>query len=92
MRKLTIVTLGSLTQGKSESYGGYRTYKQMHLWCNSEAEDAQHLLHTKPLRKDQLNSKEGASNHTKTKLQTGKLFQEMYVFLIHSFITTVSNS
>lgn len=57
MRKVSIVTLCSLTQGNSESYGGYRTYKQMHLWSNSEAEDAQHLLYAKPLSKDQLNSK-----------------------------------
>lgn len=52
MRKVIIVTLCSLTQGNSESYEGYRTYKQMHLWYNSEAEDAQHLLHTKPPSKD----------------------------------------
>lgn len=57
MREVSIVTLCSLTQGNSESYEGYRTYKQMHLWCNSEAEDFQHLLHTKALNKDQLNSK-----------------------------------
>lgn len=92
MREVSIVTLCSLTQGNSESYGGYRTYKQMHLWCNSEAEDAQHLLHTKPLSKDQLNSKGWAGNHTKQNYGLEKFFQETYVFLTHSFINTVSNS
>lgn len=57
MREVSIVTLCSLAQGNSESYEDYRTYKQRHLWCNSEAEDFQYLFHTKTLSKDQLNSK-----------------------------------
>lgn len=76
MRKVIIVTLCSLTQGNSESYEDHRTYKQMHLWYNSEAEDAQHLLHTKPLSKDQLNSEGWASNHTKQNYRLEKFFQE----------------